>query len=543
MVMSPQAQIGMQRATRVEHFLPRLKIRKKGGDIAQIAPLYPEQWRMVEAFKTHQQICIVKPRQMGATTITQALLFWWAWRAPKSAPLDVLTVGHEQGSCNRVNRMIRFFAQNLPRQWRRPLAIDNASEIVLGHNNSTFRQVMAGGRGQGRSYTYQCVCFTEVGKYPRGAAAATGDSDGDDADEEVVQSTLATVHDSPRKRVILESTGDGGKGIFQKMAYQAFEDPSWAFLAFRWFDFEMYTKPVPVDFEPTPGELDLAREHGLTLGQLVWRRHKLTTEGYTALRFRREYPEHWTDPFKPNELGAWFDVELLDRLLQRLPPPTGEKLRIWHRYERGRKYGIGVDTSGGTGRDDAAIYVVRDDFEIVARWFCNKTDLLGQARKAVWLQNLYGGREHNCILTEANNFGRPVIKEIERLGGRTWKDEKAKDWWTQDGRSGQSKRILYGWGRRIVNEQICCSIREGDDPLMNDPLLVQQMMSIREDDKSKIEAPEGDHDDLVDGYLLACWAVRRHHEARARQQKRREESSSAAAFVRAVKEASRGRYR
>jgi len=507
-------------------FVPRLSIITEKGVVRSLAPLHQEQWAILEAFLAYQNVFIVKPRQIGSTTVIQALLFWWAFWAPASSPLDVLTVGHEQGSCDRVNRMLRHYAQNLPQGLRPDLPIDNGKEIQLGHNGSTFRQFMAGGRGQGRSYTYQAVSFTEMAFYPRGSASAVGES----VDYDVVHSTLATVHHSPRRKVVIDSTGNGPHGVYYEYAKIARKSPEWAFLNFSWFDFNKYTLPGVVLDELTDEEEELVAKHNLTHAQLAWKRHKIEVEGFTRLRFRREYPEKWDDPFIHVDDGAWFDVELLRRLLQRVGGYDGmlgdrmrSRERVWLGWEEDREYGVGVDTSGGVGKDDAAIYVVRDDYQVVARWFDNRTSPDLQASKAVEISNRYG---RAVILTEANKYGRAVIKRIGELGGRCWKDEDGKDWWTQDGRTGQSKRNLYTWLRKMVNEQVCCSIVEEEDSLINDPLLVKQMQDIREDDRGRIEAPPGEHDDLVDAYAFACRAVKRYHERQERRRARPEPKST-----------------
>jgi len=123
--------------------------------------LKPEQVAVVEAIRDHNRIAILKPRQIGITTAVIAAL---VHRALFSADkYDVYTITHEQKACGRVNQMARNFWRTLPDMLRPELVKDNSQELAFGHNGSSFTQSMAGGRSQGRSFTYQCLHATEMG--------------------------------------------------------------------------------------------------------------------------------------------------------------------------------------------------------------------------------------------------------------------------------------------------------------------------------------------------------------------------------------------
>jgi hypothetical protein len=166
----------------------------------------------------------------------------------------------------------------------------------------------------------------------------------------------------------------------------------------------------------------------------------------------------------------------------------------------GRKYFIGGDSSGGTGRDDAVFVVMRDDFEVCAIWRSNTSSPTQQAIEASKLAAMYNGA---VVLCEENNYGRVVNDEIERLGARTWRGEDGKRFWSQGGRAGESKMRVYTHARRMFDEQLCCSV--DGEPRIHDEDLLKQISYVREDKNGNVQAPDGLHDDIVDAWCFALW--------------------------------------
>lgn len=488
--------------------------------------LSPEQWAIVEALEAYRYVLILKPRQIGSTTITQGWAFHYGWKCKD--PISILTMTHESGACTRVNQMLRNYWRGLPRALRPVLATDNNSCIEFQRETPdgeeaqgiTFRQYMAGGRGQGRAYTYDVAIFTEMGLYPQGSASVNG---GTEADRDAVASVLSTMHDGPHKKVVIESTGDGPSGMFYDMVKTARRSPEWAFLFFRWYDFPHYAVDPPPEWERTEEERDIGARIADRLGidendptidrRLAWRRRKLVDEGYSALRFRREYPETWQDPFLLTE-STWFDSELLNRVLAKLPPGSSKATRVYLEAEAGRRYFIGMDTSGGVGKDDSVVVVIRDDFEVCAVWSSNTSTLLAQAEMASRLSAFYSPADAEgevCrapILCEKNKYGATVIAHLKELRARIWTDRKGNDFWMQGGPAGETKHMVYAHAQRLVNHMHACSAARNTRPLINDPRILQQLIIVREDDKGNVQAPAGEHDDHADAYVLALWCAR-----------------------------------
>ena len=156
--------------------------------------------------------------------------------------------------------------------------------------------------------------FTEMGLYPKGSASVSG---GTDVDRDAWASVMATIHDGPYRRVVVESTGNGPSGQFYDLVDVARKSDDWGFLFYRWFDFSEYQIDPGPDWECTAEELELKHLYGVNNRQLAWRRRKMQDEGITDIRFRREYPSTWEDPFLLAE-STWFDADLLNKVLGRL---------------------------------------------------------------------------------------------------------------------------------------------------------------------------------------------------------------------------------
>ncbi len=499
----------------------RLSIIDRDGRVSTLRNTTAEQERIIECWvdpARPRNKLILKPRQMGATTICQALAFADSYLCPD--PIGVLDLTHESGACYRINQMLRTFANGLPGPLRPNLYPDNAFSIgfsgpFLGDDQHVVhRQLMAGGRGQGRSFTYQVVMATEMAFWPRGSSAASGT----EVDSDVWASTLSTQHGGPHARIVVESTGNGPSGVFYDMVQRARVSDDWDFLFFPWFEIATYRREVPEGFEPTPEELQLQAIHGLDLEQIAWRRWKLVDQGYTLRRFRKEYPSTWEEPFLLDD-GSWFDNEHLNLVLARLPKhriESGGALEVYLPHEKGRRYFAGVDSSGGVGGDYAVLVILRDDMEVALVWRSNTTAPEAQGDQIAQLVSRYSDRHHTCrVLCEQNNYGDTVIKRMEKLGVRCWKDAQGKNFWTQGGRAGNSKKQIYSNARRLVDGGHAASFDLRRGPGISDPTILAELIIVREGSTGNIEAPPGKHDDHADAYVLALWCGKGHYSTEA----------------------------
>lgn len=470
--------------------LPRLEIIDEQGVLRPVREMHAEQLELLDVLLNNKKVIVLKPRQIGVTTLVLMYYFWVLLRARN--PIGLLSVTHESGAMASVNSKLRLFQQGLPGLIRPTLRPDNARLLGLGHNRAQAAQMMAGGRGAGRSFTYQMLHATEMGFWPKGSAAAGGT----DVDRTVWASVNATLHEGPYNKVVVESTGDGPAGIFYGLCDRARTSDEWAFVFFPWTRFTKYRMPVPRDWRRSEAEEELASEFGVTDEQLVWRRSKIVTMDGDERRFRREYPLTWMDPFLITD-GMFFDVENLNRWAAGFDADADKiGLTIYHPREAGRTYYIGQDTAGGVGKDSGAIVVLRDDLVQVARWHSNTAKPHAQAEMAAQLSALYG---RALVLCELNAFGKAVIERMEALGVNLWM-ENGRYFWTQRGRSLNTKEDIFAHAQPIVDNNWTTP---------SCPICVQQLMIMKVHDNGNIAAAgETQHDDLAMAYVLALWCAK-----------------------------------
>lgn len=479
-------------------FINRMTIVDKHGKINQLK-LHWAQQDALEAMIKYRFTLVLKARQLGFTTLSAAFLLHRALFVADH-DYDILTITHEMAACGRVNLMLKNYIRWLPTFLRPTVIKDNAQEIVVrtpDGRTCAFRQVMAGGRSQARSYTYRALHLTEAGFWPRGSAAHAGSA----VDEDMYASALSTLHQDDWTRILVESTANGPHGVYHRLVLTAMDSDEWAFRFYPWFKFADYRRKPAADWERTDDEQQLADLHNLDDEQLAFRRDKIIDQGIGLTRFRKEYPSTWMEPFLVTG-GVWFSYDRLNEWLAALGSQVIDRdgLRTHLDPEPGRKYFMGGDPSGGTGRDSGVWQIVRDDLR-QACTFSSRD--MQPAQFAEMGAKLYARYHTAPPVVESNSYGRAVLKRMAELGVPTWKDEKGKDWWTDP----RTKAMVYDYARNVVDS--------GHVTLV-DPLTIRECMNVREQEDGTIQADEGKHDDHPMALALALWCARRQYSAQTK---------------------------
>lgn len=488
-------------------FIPRLTIQDYHNKTRPIGALLPEQEPWFDALLHHKRVIGIKPRQVGWSTITNAFLFWKAYTSRHSRL--VLSMVHEDRSLQRFKQMLRVYWKGMPPELRAALAKDNDEVTEFGHNGSAFHRLLAGGSGQARSYTFNDLYATEMSKW-KTRTSANSSAERTSTQDETWGSAMATIHD-PDSHIIVESTGAGPFGLFYDL-YKKSLDPksSWHLVFVPWYDVARYQLPLsPVEARDLEQELDpeevaLMRDFGVALPQLAWRRRKMFDDMLSASLFRREYPGHHSEPFLA-DARMWFDHAAL-AVQGKYAKSLAATEKIFHQPERGSRYVISADTSGGTGGDEASVKVLREDSVEVASWDTNQVDPGGQALQIGRFSQLYGQGSRPHVIIEANRYGKDVIDRCDSMGLNLYKTSSGDDLWTTGKAAGNTKRRMYVHAREVINAHAC---------VVTDAPTVSQLQTIVEKGDGRIEAP-GDskgnppigHDDRADAYVIGLWGLR-----------------------------------
>lgn len=469
--------------------ISRLRIHDKDGVDLPFRTPYNEQAAALQDLMSDARVVVhYKPRQIGRSTVECAYNFhytYWSTDAVKT-----LVVAHENDATDAIFSKIRHFNESLPPQLVRPVDRSNRKELIFSDTKAGFRCLTAGGKGQGRAWTYQRLHADELAYWPNAA--------------DIWASVTSTLDKSGRHyRVSVLSTANGPGDLFHSKVMAAMEakrqgDKSVRFRFFRWSDHKAYRMPVPEGWEPSQEEWHLGQVHNLDMSQLFWRHEKIHgVDGIGERRFRREFPLTVEDGFMVFD-GSWFDNQYLDEVYASLKHVDGE-LRIYEQPERGMTYAIGVDPSWCNGGDFAVAQVLSRDGRQVATLSCNEGGEVRFAMKVSELAVLYNRAR---VLCEANTGGAgPVVmRELKNDGHTMWYDQPKighrpskhpKPWTTHHG----NKMEGFAHLRQQVN---------GDALQLNDAPTVQEMMHIREHNGT-ISGQDGYHDDHAFALMLAEW--------------------------------------
>jgi hypothetical protein len=477
-------------------FVCRLRIHDKDGVERKFSNPYNEQvMAIADLMSDAKTVVHLKPRQVGRSTLECAYNFYYAYWAVDA--VKTLVVAHEADATDAIFQKIRHFNNSLPLALQRPVARSNKKELIFEDTGAGFRCLTAGGKGQGRAWTYQRLHADELAYWP--------DADG-------VWASVTSTMDKLGKhyRTSILSTPNGPGNFFHDKVKAARKaqltgDTTTRFRFFKWSDHHAYRMPAPDGWEPTQEEYKLAKVHGLDWDQVYWRYQKIHgVDGIGVNRFRREYPLTVEEGFMTFQ-GCWFDAENLKDILSGLDPSQGE-LRIFERPERGVSYAIGVDPSwcnGGQEEGDegdfAVAQVLASDGRQVAVLSCNTGGEIRFFEKVAELSLAYNKAR---VLIEANTGGAGSvgIRELKKAGIPLWYQQPKvgmrpskhpKPWTTHHG----NKQEGYSHLRQMV---------DGGVLDLRDEATVKELMHIREKNGS-IEGQDGEHDDHAMALMLAEW--------------------------------------
>ncbi len=216
---------------------------------------------------------ILKPRQLGFTTLVCALFFADTVLHPNTVSV---IVAHDADSARRIFAIVRLFWERLPETEKRRIGkpqILNRQEMYWPKHNSRFYVGTAGAFTFGRGQTITNLHCSEFAFWPR-------------PEEALVSLTEAVPQQG---RIVIESTANGmgnhlhdlwtaageGANAFSRHFYTWWQDPA----------YRLAGDPLA---DLTDEERQLVEARGLDHDQLRWRRAKMR-----ELRdgFAQEYPE------------------------------------------------------------------------------------------------------------------------------------------------------------------------------------------------------------------------------------------------------------
>lgn len=522
-----------------------LKIRTKEGKLARLKLNRPQE-RLYEA--AHEQwaagkpvrIIILKARQMGFSTLTEAIIFFLTATRFNT---ESMIVAHKEEATAKLFQMSQRFYNELPEQLKPMRRASNAQEIVFDRPakakgdarglGSSIRCATAGGSGIGRSYTLQCLHLSEFAFWP-------GDK------KETYTGLVQAVPDRAGTCIIIESTANG-YDEFKKMwdaAVKAERDGTDGYLPifFAWFEMEEYRRTPLPGFRRTADEEELAQTFGLDDEQLAWRRWCIATQcGGDIELFHQEYPATPDEAFIATGRCVFDKAALVlrrervsglewERGVFRTEKDTAGRIRSWEwrkdakgpirilkHPEHGVPYVIGGDTAG-TGSDyfvgqvldnrtGEQVAVLHHQFG--ERMYAEQMFCLGEYYNGalIGIETNYSTYPEMCL----EDMGYKNLFIREKYDNFTGAMVKAFGFET----TSKSRPVIIDGLRDVAAHEL---------GLINDYETLGEMLTFVYDEQWRPAAEEGEHDDLVMALAIA-------HRVRVQQRTTEERSGKTAKWT------------
>tara|TARA_R110000851_G_scaffold20680_9_gene62387 strand:- start:3568 stop:5088 length:1521 start_codon:yes stop_codon:yes gene_type:complete len=448
-------------------FIKLLKIQDKySGKLVRFSP-NGEQVELIKKLQQHQKIIILKPRQIGISTLLRAYALWQTYITKD--PLKFGVISFHQRSAKNLRRMDKLMHDSLPMVLHRKLAIDNATTMSFEDSGSELSSFTAGSKGGTRSFMLSSVHLSEFAFY--------------DDPQEMLAQIVATVGTG---QILIESTPNQPADSFHRLIMGAPEN-GWQLITYWWWEHHHYKQEAPKDFEPSEEESWLIKQYNLDNDQLYWRRNQIATVGLE--KFRREYPGCLDDAFHYAS-ASYFGLDDI-RDIEEIHFDGEERL-----YEEPRDddvYAMGVDVAAGVGRDYSAISVISmATFQPVFHYRSNTISPSAFADKVMQIGNLFNNAR---VLCESNNHGHVVLYRLRHFGYKhLWCSVDGKDWTTTT----KSKLDAYETLREYITQGM---IMKMDAQVLAE---LRCLVVLR----VTPEAPPGMHDDLAMSIALAYRCLR-----------------------------------
>lgn len=521
------------------YFKNFLKIRNKKAQLVPFSvnhaqSIVLEKIKYCEENKILKRFIVLKARQMGLSTLFEAIIFH---DTANNELKNSLIIAHEENASTSLFNMSKLFYENIPEVIRPMKKYANGKILSFENptndenekfNNPGLRSKMtiatAGTGDVARGWNFNNVHCSELAFFP-------------DA-ELTMLSLMQTVPDEMNTFVVLESTANGVGNYFHKMWQQAVRGENEFIPIFLpWFIDPAYTKPFRSTEEykqfisevekvnrDSKGsriysyEKELKEKYNLTYEQLNWRRYTINNKcNGDIIKFMQEYPatpeeafistgrpvfntqalqKHSTGTKKPVKVGYLTNSVASGIIMNE---DSKGYVSIFEEPIDGEFYVIGSDVAEGLAHGDysASVVVKASTFEVVGKWHGHiDPDLYGVelVKLAKYYNEAYLGIENN-------NHGLTTLKSVQRE--EYWNIYYSK---TYD-RIADKISQKMGWTtssktKPLAIDKLAEFIREFYVYIPDEEILTELYTYVR-DDKGATNAQEGCYDDLVMALAIA----------------------------------------
>jgi hypothetical protein len=246
------------------------------------------------------RIIVLKARQLGLSTVTSMVFFWWAFIHNN---IYAMLISKDRTSSASIFEKIQGFWSSFPFRRLYTTTRNSAQRISWANTNSSLRTASARNLDAGRGETVHCLHGSEVAFWPDPQGLMTGLS--------------KTIPNLPGTIVILESTANGVGNWFHKMWTDAVSGRNdYVPLFFPWWRHYEYRRDTDLTMEDLdPYEIELVNM-GAPLEAIAWRRWAIPNLcNHDERQFRQEYPATPDEAFLTTGENV-FPLEKLNRIYE-----------------------------------------------------------------------------------------------------------------------------------------------------------------------------------------------------------------------------------
>jgi len=448
---------------------------------------------------------ILKPRQLGFTTLVCALFFADTILRPNTTSV---MVAHDLESTKRIFRIVQLFWERLSEEVKRRVGStgrSNRREFFWPKLNSHFYVGTAGSLSFGRGMTINNVHASELAFWPR-------------PEEALIALTEAVPKEGGR--IIVESTANGVGNFFHDFWIAAGEKRTGFTQQFYvWFEDPAYRLAGDPIGKLSPEEQRLREAYTLDDDQIRWRR---ATRERLRGTFAQEYPEDHISCFLASGRMV-FDFAALQRAAARIQAEPGAQqlsvlpdrkgnqlgvapatLLVWRQPEEGRSYAIGADVGEGLADGDASCAIVLD--RELGEQVAELHGRVPPERFAHLLSALAWYYRRAMLAVERNNHGHSVLNTLSNVLRYPLLYHHVR----YDYRVGD--KVTLGWPtdqstKPILVDDLAAAI-SGGHVIIRSQALIGECMTFVTTDAGSQEAQPGKYDDRVIALGIA-WQVRK----------------------------------
>lgn len=401
-------------------FISCLEIVDKDGKVTAFEPT-EEQLDILVSLLTGDNTLVLKPRQIGSSTIVAAFLFWKLYTSTE--PITIAILSYKLNSVKHLLQMISGFHSRLPEALQRSLSIDNTKEFKFEDTKARIIVESARARGGIRSFSCSILWLSEFAfsEQPEELLATAGVAVNEG--QMIIESTANYFNDAHHKEILKAQRGEA----------------QWSFLFFPWYKHDQYRTPIPDDvrYIMASDEINLRNKYKLSAEQMYWRKLKIEKIGWE--KFTREYPVSIDEAYQ--QLGNSYIKDYSNTTIIPVSPMEMTRISMPDPMD---KYAIGVDVSHGVGRDYSVIQILS---KISGQQVCIfRSNKIAPTLLAHRVQELAVQYNNAKVLIEDNDKGSVVINELQHLGYNHLWSKEGNDWLT----TGKSKTYMFEMLKKAI---------------------------------------------------------------------------------------------